>query len=715
MEIKKLWEIIFRRKWIIIQAFVIIIAIILTGTLLQTPTYVAECNVLIEQQGTQEALLRSIGLEQVSEMLFSMNLGQKSSIVTIEVMKIMTKPILDRVSERLDIRTEKGELYPGPALKVVNPTFFWYPLFGVMAKAHRMANMITIQGYSADPQSAVDLCNTLTEIYYESDIEKKHKETAEAARFAEEQSIKAKADWNEAKRKLKEYQEAEGLVDFTYESMLLINDISNMRVDLSMLELSLQETENFAGDIPNPYMIGGSTLSNAGQVSQLKTSLSQLESQLKSDLTKYTDNHPIVSALKQQIADLNQKLMSEKEIFEESGSERYKTLLEQTEDYQVRLEEFPEKLYIMAQLTLQSDTYEKLFETLLDMKYRLNITKAMQISKLSIIEPAWKAKIYAPDLQMNLIIALLLGLLVGFGLAFLIEYLDDSIKDGETLQAQFNIPLLGTIPFIGKKEELIIDKVEDSDHRRSLHLLNESFNIFSYNIKLSSIDSPTRHVMITSSSPGEGKTSISSNLAINMARKGKRVILIDSDFPRPNIYKIFNTSNDNGLTNILLGEATIDQVVQNSSIPNLQIITTGPKPPSTSMLFESQQMKDFIKELEQKYDFIVFDTPPLLSINDPVILGSYIDKTILVVSANDVSRSVVKMAISTMKKSHINLGGAVLNKFRAEGSHYYYYYYYTSSEKGNGFKKALRDGLSLIGINKKRRHRTRHRLPTNVR
>ncbi|MBC8203935.1 polysaccharide biosynthesis tyrosine autokinase [bacterium] len=716
MEIRKLWEIILRRKWIIIQAFIVIFAIVLTGTLLQTPTYYAECNVLIEQQGTQEALLRSIGLEGVSEMLFSMNLGQKSSIVAVEIMKLMTKPILDKVVERMDLRNEKGELIPGPSLKITNPTFFWYPLYGLSAKPHRLGNMIIIQGYSPDPQQAVDFCNTITQIYMLNDIEKKHKETAEAARFAEEQSIKAKADWNEAKRKLKEYQEAEGLVDFSYESILLINTISDLRADQAMLELSLHEAEMFGGEIIDPYMIGGSSLSNAGQIGQLKTSLSQQESQLESELTKYTGNHPSVIALKQQIQDLNQKLITEKEIFEETGSERYKVLQEQINEYRKKLEEFPEKLYIMAQLTLQSETYQKMYETLLDMKYRLNISKAMQISKLSLLEPSWKAKVYAPDIELNMIIGVVLGLLVGFGLAFLIEYLDDTIKDGETLQAQFNLPLLGTIPLIGKKDEKIIDAMLDSGGRhRSQHFLNESFNIFSYNIKLSSIDSPTRHVMITSSSPGEGKTSISCNLAINMARKGKKVVLIDSDFPRPNIYKIFNLSNDKGLTDLLMGETTIEEVTQSCGVENMHVITTGPKPPSTSILFESQQMKDFIKELEQRYDFIIFDTPPILSINDPVILGSYVDKTILVVAANEVSRSVVKMAISTMKKSHINLVGAVLNKFRAEGSHYYYYYYYHTSDEGNGFKKIWRDGLSIIGINKRRRHRRRTpKIPTNV-
>jgi capsular exopolysaccharide synthesis family protein len=187
-------------------------------------------------------------------------------------------------------------------------------------------------------------------------------------------------------------------------------------------------------------------------------------------------------------------------------------------------------------------------------------------------------------------------------------------------------------------------------------------------------------------------------------------MVVDSDFPRPNIYKVFGVSNDKGLTNVLLNENTLDQVIQSTSTPGLYLITTGPKPPSTTLLFESQQMKDFIKDLEQRFDFIIFDTPPVLTINDPIILGSYVDKTIFVVSANEVSRQVIKQGIATLRKSHNHLLGVVLNKFRTEGSHYYYYYYYyyhTPEDGGNGFKKFWRSSLALMGIRKRRRRRRR--------
>ena len=711
MEIKKLWEVILRRKWIIIQAFIIIFSVILIGALLQTPTYQASCHVVIEQQGTQEALLRSIGMEQVSEILFAMNLGQKSSLVAVEMMKILTKPILDLVVKRMELKDEKGDFIPGNNIKMTTPVFSWYPSWGVEVKPHKQANIMTVLGYSANPQEALDFCNLLTQIYIESDIEKKHKETADAARFAEEQSIKAKADWSEAKRKYKEFQESEGLVDFTAEAQILINQIAGLKADQNILELSIGDSRLSSLQDNDPYMIGGQNLSSAGQVGQLKSSISQLEAQLHSNLTKFTENHPGVIALKEEIRELESKLLKEKEIFENSGTSRYQSLQEQIDRLYRRLNGFPEKLYTLAQLSLQADTFQSMYTMLLDMKYRLNITKAMQISKLSVIEPAWKASIYKPNIGTNLTLALVLGLMVGFGLAFLIEYLDDTIKDGDTIQNLFDVPMLGTVPLMSNRENRYLNAEEVESSRRQLHLLNEAFNIISYNIKLGSIDEPLKHVMITSSTPSEGKTSVSSNLGINIARKGKKVLIVDSDFPRPNINKVFELPNDKGLTNIILGENTIEEVLQDTNVETLKIITTGPKPPSSTLLFESKNMKDFVSEAESKFDFIIFDTPPVLTLNDPVILGSLTDRTILVVGANEVPRQMIKQGLQTLRKGRNKVLGVVLNKVKTEGSHYYYYYYYYhSDDSGNGFKKMWYNSLALFGMKKKRRHRSQDKV-----
>ncbi|RJP80604.1 MAG: hypothetical protein C4524_03085, partial [Candidatus Zixiibacteriota bacterium] len=214
MEIKKVWEIIVRRKWVIIQGFVVIFGIITIATYLKPKTYFAECKLVIESRGTQEALLRSIGLEAVSEVLFAANLSQASGQMEIECMKMLSKPVLDKVAQKMDLRAPDGSYVPGPTLAMLSGSsgFQWYALRGLSVKTGRKASVISVLGYSPNPQEALDLSNTLAEVYLAEDVARKHRETADAARFADEQSKIAKRDWNEAKRKLRDFQEQENVV-----------------------------------------------------------------------------------------------------------------------------------------------------------------------------------------------------------------------------------------------------------------------------------------------------------------------------------------------------------------------------------------------------------------------------------------------------------------------------------------------------------------------
>lgn len=711
MEIKHVWDILVRRKWVIIQGFVVIFGIILVATLLKPKTYLAECKLVIEGQGTQEALLRSIGLESVSEMLFSANMGQGSSMTEVEMMKMTSKPILDKVAQKLDLREADGSYTPGPSLKLVTGTFQWYAMRGLKVKPSKKSPIFTIQGYSPNPQEALDLSNTLAEVYLAEDIARKHRETADAARFADEQSKIAKRDWNEAKRKLREFQEQDGIVDVSAEINTLISQIAGLRAQQNVMDLSLQEIntmeQNYGGQTS---LIGGSTISEQNQIAYLKAELAKLEADLQSSLSKYTESHPTVIALREKTIDLQKKLLQEKDVYEKSEKARRSEIQSQIDEYEKQLSEFPSKLYTLAQLQLATTTSEELYRMLLDMKYKLNITKAMQLSNINIIEPAWKAKLHSPQLEDNLLIGAILGLIFGLGLAILIEYLDDSVKDADSIQVQLGLPLLGSIPLMSRKEVPLIAGDETSPARKSVYFLREAYNILAHNIKLGSLDEKVKSIMVTSSIPEEGKSYVVANLAINLAQQGKNVLLVDTDYARPDLYRIFGMENEIGLTEVILGEASIEEVLKPAGVDRLWVITTGPKPPSTTQLLESNQMKEFIREAEKLFDIVLFDTPPMFSLNDPVILGALTDRTVIVASAGTISKQMLKQAVETLERGNSRLLGVVLNKVQMEGTHYYYYYHAYNQIEESNFKKMASKPLGLLGLKKKsgkRRYRTK--------
>ncbi|MBU1881111.1 hypothetical protein KKA08_03690, partial [bacterium] len=443
MEIKQVWDILVRRKWLIVQGFVVIFGIILVATLLKPKTYFAECKLVVESEGTQEALLRSIGLESISEILFSANMSQQTAMAEVEVMRMMSKPVLDKVSQKLDLREADGSYTPGPALILGSMTFQWTALRGVKIKPSKKSPMYIVQGYSANPQESLDLSNTLAEVYLAEDIARKHRETSDAARFADEQAKLAKRDWNEAKRKLREFQTQEGIVDISMEVTAAIDQMAQLRAQRDMMGLSMSEIsamdQNFQGE---SGQVGGATISGQSQIGYLRSQLAQLESDLQGNLSKYTDSHPTIIALHERIIELQKKLIQEKDNYELTSVARASEIEKQIRQYENELSSFPDKLYTLAQLQLTATTSESLYKMLLEMKYKMNVTKAMQLSNISIIEPAWKAKIHSPSLEDNLMIGAILGLIFGLGLAILIEYLDDSVKDAESVQTQLGLPLL---------------------------------------------------------------------------------------------------------------------------------------------------------------------------------------------------------------------------------------------------------------------------------
>lgn len=354
---------------------------------------------------------------------------------------------------------------------------------------------------------------------------------------------------------------------------------------------------------------------------------------------------------------------------------------------------------------MSATVYEDLYQMLTEMKYRLDISTAMQLSKVRMIEPPWKISVYSPKVARNTALAFVVALLLALGLALFIEYLDDTIKDEDEVKSLFHIPVLGAIPLLARREFPLVTTERTT---RSLLQLRETMNTLAYNIKLEALDQPIRHILITSSIPTEGKSSVACNLALTMARNGRKVLLIDADYPRASLRKILNVENDIGLTEVLTGEIPLEQAIRQVGTDGCYLLTTGQKPANPLTLLDSQRMEDFIANASQKFDILIFDTPPVLHHNATVALASKMDRVLFVISANQGSRKIIAKALEILKTAKVNLLGATLNRVRAgEGYYYYYYYYYYDTEEA-GKKSLWRRIRHRFKPSKRRKRRSRH-------
>jgi capsular exopolysaccharide synthesis family protein len=208
-------------------------------------------------------------------------------------------------------------------------------------------------------------------------------------------------------------------------------------------------------------------------------------------------------------------------------------------------------------------------------------------------------------------------------------------------------------------------------------LVSEQFRTMRTNINFSLPDGELTTLLVTSASPGDGKSTISANTAVVFAQEGKRVLLVDADMRKPTVHYTFHLTNTVGLSNLLTRQADLSEVINPSDTEGLDIITCGPIPPNPAELLGSQTMDKLINEMKNQYDIIIFDAPPVLSVTDAQIMSNKCDGTVLVLSSGETEKESIVKAKEALVSSQAKILGAVLNNFELDKDHYYYQYYGT--------------------------------------
>ena len=269
-----------------------------------------------------------------------------------------------------------------------------------------------------------------------------------------------------------------------------------------------------------------------------------------------------------------------------------------------------------------------------------------------------------PNIPLNIILGVIVGLVVGFGLAFFIEYLDTSVKTIDDIERTLQAPVVGVIP---QNAGSLVTDGGDSPHA-------EAYRVLRTNVLFSRKDTSLNSITVVSGGAGEGKSTTIFNLATVFAQQGQRILLVDSDLRRPSLHRILKVSNAIGLTNYLLKQNTLAEVIQTTSLPTLDFLPSGRLPSSALGILNSAQMKEFIQEAKRRYDFVFFDSPPIMGVSDASVLASEMDMTLLVVQYRKYPQAMTVRAKQTVDKVGGKLVGVVLNNINISQDSYYYYY-----------------------------------------
>jgi capsular exopolysaccharide synthesis family protein len=287
---------------------------------------------------------------------------------------------------------------------------------------------------------------------------------------------------------------------------------------------------------------------------------------------------------------------------------------------------------------------------------------------------------------MTVMMGAAIGLGLSVGGAVLIEFLDDTIKASEEATRLTQLPVLGAIPRIGGDgydSKLVV-------HQQPLSTTAEACRVLRTNVRFSFIDHPMRTLMVTSSGPSEGKSVILSNLAVAVAQSGLQVILVDTDFRRPSLHKIFDIPNVHGLSNVFLdAEANVSDYLQDTMVENLRLLSCGPLPPNPAEVLSSERMKVVVEILLTKADIVLFDSPPVLVVTDAAVLSTYMLEggVLIVVEIGKTHRGMIKRAVEELQRVRPNLIGVIVNRINERTGSEYHQYYRDYVSDNNKMKK----------------------------
>lgn len=677
MELRIIWEIICRRKWIIVQAFLVISLTAIIGTFLLPSVYKTSATVHIKTSDTESSLLASIGLKE------GITVADEQEVETETFVALATvNPVIEKVISRLQLRARDGNLMKHSEL--TNSKFLLSNIFPepyVEIEQVENTDLIEITARSPEREEAAMIANTLAEVYIEKNLKENKAEYGRVREFIEDRIVSVKTEYLKILEELRKFKITEKTIDLEIETKVAIDKMADLMKGKEEVIISLAEvrakTKTLMTQLSkeNETMVSSSAISENPQIELLKRILTDLELELAGVLTEKRPDHPEVIMLKQKIMRDREELKKEVDIFQKSSKDlkslekelsaleaHLKSIDIDIDKYLAMLYTIPDKAYTQSQLELRLSASQELYSSLLKCLYQIGIAEAITLSDIRLIEFATVPNIDKPDSPnkvLNSIVGILLGTMFGFGLALLVDYVDDTIKSSDEVKED-GLTLLGSVPKFRRKERSIISQRDPKDP------ISESYRTIRNSLKFASLDKSIKSLLITSSVENEGKTTSVANLGISITREGKKVLIIDTDLRRPSIHELFGVSNLIGITTILAEEAKPGEAIKETDIEGLSLLTSGPVPPDPASLVESAKMKQLIKDLGQQYDIVILDSPPALVANDAIMLAGYADISILILESGKVTRRAVSDVEELFKRANIQPVVAILNKVNIE-------------------------------------------------
>ncbi len=698
------WRLFYKRRWTILTSFAVVVAAVLVWTLRQPHVYEGTATLDIEQSAPQ---VLGSKVEEVVDQ--GSTFWYSKEFYETQYKIIASRAVAQRVVDKLALADDPQFLGLD---KVRDPAerarlLAHSDAVAVFQGRERLepikdSHLALIHVEDVNPQRAALYSNALAQAYIDENADRRLEATKNAADWLQSQVGTLKQSLEGSELALYDYKRDNDILSMSLEDQqnttsqklkTLSDEITKAEThriemeaeikQLRLLRAQGQQGGEFAADSFGPVV-------QSGMIQSLKEGYFKQKEAVAELSQRYEAHHPKLLEAEAKLDTARADLQREIDHIVQANEATYRAAIDSEHELerlyeQVRAEAFNvnKKEIDYKKLEREEKNNRELYDLVLKRLKETDLTSLLRTNNVHLLDaaivPTTPVK---PNRTRNTLFGAVAGLLLGLGIAFAQEKLDASFKGQEDVERILGLSFLGIVPSIDD-ESLPKGPAGKAAFARDLFVhthpkssVAECCRSIRTNLLFMSPDRPLRRLLVTSSGPQEGKTTTAISLGIAMAQSGNRVLLVDTDMRRPRLHRAFGVSNEVGLSTAVVGEAKLDGCLKATEVPNLSVLPCGPLPPNPAELLHAERFAEIVATLSQRYDRVIFDSPPLGAVADAAVLATQVDGALLVLKAGKTNHEVARRAVAALASVNAPLAGAVLNDLDLESREYGYYYYY---------------------------------------
>lgn len=728
------WEIVLKRRWLVLTCLLVVFTTVAIGTLKEKPVY--EGSVLLEIDPEPPSVVNfkevvSLGnnsdMESYQETQYKIMQSRTLAERVVKDLELYKNP--EFIRDRYLFGLIDGGVPPLPSNVDQGPPDPSAPIFrnaveyftnAVDVEPVRRSNLLHLTFDCDNPREAARIANKLADDYILYNLDLKFNDTIKASEWLKTKLDELKASMEKADDRLAQYARANGIVFITDKQTLITEQLAQLQSALTTAradrlakqalydQVQAGRIETLPGIIDNPL-----TQSLEQKKTELERNYDDMSVNFKPDYPKMIQAKKQIDAIDKQIE--QQKKMAARTIIDSYNTAlaREKYLLQAVDDQKNLVNQLAEKTIQYNIIKREADSNHDLYNGLLDRMKEANVSAGLKESNIHVVDPAVvPTGPVKPRVLLNLTLGLILGLALGIGLAFFQEYLDKTLKTADDVEQLLRLPALGVLPRFGLQgsdkhldsspeedaaaEEALVAATGSNGHRLMAPAIQtspqavEAFRSLRTSVLLSASPVP-KLILVTSALPSEGKTTTAVNLGATLASLGNRVVVVDCDMRRPACHRSTGVENSPGFVQCLTSRVELaSAVLPVPGVENLCVVPCGPIPPNPAEVLSSPVAADLLQRLRTQFEYVLVDSPPLLSVADGRILATLVDAVVLVARAHSTPYDVVRRARTLLYGSGARILGVALNDvdlerngFGYEQYQYGYGYGYGQADDGH--------------------------------